>query len=317
MLGRGSFGTVYLKDIFAVKKSRAKDFECLQAIVRELIVLRMNLKGCIKYHQVKSIGSVFYIYMDLADGNLRQIKAPKNFETQLIQAVQELHRHDIVHRDLKPANILVRKDQIFLCDFGLSRSLNSDFSNNQNIFVISSDKEMTNIKNKNEIIDLNNFTNTSPAYRANLKIKIDGGGFSSYQSEYPFHMTTKNGNVLSPLSTLLNIDADKNFLVFKNIYYKAINEKFNIYIINVKSKKILKKYIGICNQTNIFEINKDIIHYENFIFSENFLGIPIYVSIKNNHISMEHTHPPHEYILSKDKFYRVSLLKKKINEIIN
>ncbi len=195
--------------------------------------------------------------------------------------------------------------------------LNSDFSNNQNIFVISSDKEMTNIKNKNEIIDLNNFTNTSPAYRANLKIKIDGGGFSSYQSEYPFHMTTKNGNVLSPLSTLLNIDADKNFLVFKNIYYKAINEKFNIYIINVKSKKILKKYIGICNQTNIFEINKDVIHYENFIFSENFLGIPIYVSIKNNHISMEHTHPPHEYILSKDKFYRVSLLKKKINEIIN
>lgn len=135
MLGRGSFGTVYLKDIFAVKKSRAKDFECLQAIVRELIVLRMNLKGCIKYHQVKSIGSVFYIYMDLADGNLRQIKAPKNFETQLIQAVQELHRHDIVHRDLKPANILVRKDQIFLCDFGLSRSLNSDFSNGTGYIV--------------------------------------------------------------------------------------------------------------------------------------------------------------------------------------
>ena len=35
------------------------------------------------------------------------------------------------------------------------------------------------------------------------------------------------------------------------------------------------------------------------------------------HISCEHTHPPHEYILSKDKYTRVSELKNKCNEIIN
>lgn len=135
MLGRGSFGTVYLKDCFAVKRSKAEDFESLQAIVRELFVLRLNLKGCIKYHHVKSTGSIFYIYMDLADGNLRQIQPPKDFEKQLLEAVYELHRHDIVHRDLKPANILVRKDQIFLCDFGLSRSLETDFSNGTGYIV--------------------------------------------------------------------------------------------------------------------------------------------------------------------------------------
>ena len=31
---------------------------------------------------------------------------------------------------------------------------------------------------------------------------------------------------------------------------------------------------------------------------------------------MEHTHPPHEYILSSDRFLRIKNLKNKFNEII-
>ena len=51
--------------------------------------------------------------------------------------------------------------------------------------------------------------------------------------------------------------------------------------------------------------------------TDKFLGIPIYMSIKNKHISFEHTHPPHEYILSKNKFEKISQLKNEVNEIIN
>lgn len=194
--------------------------------------------------------------------------------------------------------------------------INSDISNNENIFLISKDTEMINLKKKNEILDLNSFTNSSPAYRANLKIKIKDGGFSSYQSEYPFSMTTKKGSILSPISTLLNYYADQNFLIFKNIFHKPINKNFKIYVINIKSKQILRIFNCKSNQTNIFEVSKDIIHSENFIYSKNYLGIPIYVSIKSKHVSMEHTHPPHEYILTDDKFYRVALLKKKFDEVI-
>ena len=63
------------------------------------------------------------------------MKAPKQFQKQLLEAVYQLHNHNIVHRDLKPANILVKKDQIFLCDFGLSRSLNADFSSGTGYIV--------------------------------------------------------------------------------------------------------------------------------------------------------------------------------------
>ena len=55
---------------------------------------------------------------------------------------------------------------------------------------------------------------------------------------------------------------------------------------------------------------------ENYIFSDGYLGIPIYVSIKNEHLSMEHTHPPHLYIWGNDKFEKVGKIKKEINEII-
>ena len=56
---------------------------------------------------------------------------------------------------------------------------------------------------------------------------------------------------------------------------------------------------------------------EIFLITEKYLGIPMYVSVKDKFLSFEHTHPPHEYILSKNKFIKVNNLKNEINEIIN
>tara|TARA_Y100000816_G_C25998790_1_gene521789 strand:- start:96 stop:857 length:762 start_codon:yes stop_codon:yes gene_type:complete len=195
--------------------------------------------------------------------------------------------------------------------------VNDNILNNEDIFILSNEKEIEKIKNLNEINDLNSFTNTSPAYRANLKISITNGGFSSYQSEYPYKMIKKNGSILSPLSTLLNINAEKNYLIFRNIYYKPILENFDIFLVNIRTKRVLETFIAKTNMTNLIEIDKKLINSENYIFSKKYLGVPIFISIKNKHLSMEHTHPPHEYIMSKDKFLRVSILKKQIDEIIS
>ena len=35
---------------------------------------------------------------------------------------------------------------------------------------------------------------------------------SSYQSDYPYSMTTRNGNIVSPIFNLLNKKADQNLL---------------------------------------------------------------------------------------------------------
>ena len=63
------------------------------------------------------------------------------------------------------------------------------------------------------------------------------------------------------------------------------------------------------------KLNKKLIKPEIFLFTKDFLGIPIYTSVKNKHVSFEHTHPPHEYILSNNKFNIIRNLKEEVNEI--
>ena len=71
------------------------------------------------------------------------------------------------------------------------------------------------------------------------------------------------------------------------------------------------------NYLNEIPVDKKFIKPEIFLFSDKYIGVPIFCSIKNKHLSFEHTHPPHEYIQGKDKFKIVNQLKKEFSEIIN
>ena len=98
---------------------------------------------------------------------------------------------------------------------------------NNKIFFLSSEKEIKDKYNNDfkKLKNLNNFTDTSPsAFRSNLRIYLNDGGFSSYQSEYPFEMIGKKGSILSPVYTLLNPMAEKNYIFFKNIFNLPIQE---------------------------------------------------------------------------------------------
>ena len=191
-----------------------------------------------------------------------------------------------------------------------------DNLDNERIFFLANDNEIQKL-NKNELSEINNFTDTFPAFRSNLKIYLENGGFSSYQSEYPFDMIEKKGSILTPISTLLNLNADKNYLIFKNIYKDPIKEQFNGYFIDIENKKILNEIKFFTNTTNHVEVEKSLIKPEIYLCTRNYLGIPIYLSIKDKHLSCEHTHPPHEYFFGKNKFKNVKTLKERVNEIFN
>ena len=204
--------------------------------------------------------------------------------------------------------------------------LNSDFYKigssligNGNIFCLATKAEILELEKNNysKLVNFNNFTDTVPDYRANLQVSIEGGGFSSYQSEYPFSMVTKKGSILSALSSLCNKNADQNIIFFKNIYELPIQEEFCVFFVNIKTMKVLKKEVVSTNFLNEIIVEKEFIKPEVFLFTDKYIGIPIFCSIKNKHISLEHTHPPHTYILNEDKFRIVSELKKEFSEIIN
>tara|TARA_B100000953_G_scaffold193787_1_gene159667 strand:- start:151 stop:921 length:771 start_codon:yes stop_codon:yes gene_type:complete len=204
--------------------------------------------------------------------------------------------------------------------------LNSDFYKigssligNGNIFCLATKAEILELEKNNysKLVNFNNFTDTIPDYRANLQVSIEGGGFSSYQSDYPFSMVTKKGSILSALSSLCNKNADQNIIFFKNIYELPIQEEFCVFFVNIKTMKVLKKEVVSTNFLNEIIVEKEFIKPEVFLFTDKYIGIPIFCSIQDKHISFEHTHPPHEYIMSEDKFKLVSELKKEFSEIIN
>ncbi len=192
---------------------------------------------------------------------------------------------------------------------------NEDVSNKE-IYFLADDSIYDKFDNK-KLENYNNFTDTSPAFRANLKIYLDQGGFSSYQSEYPYSMITKKGSIISSIASIANSYAEKNYVFIKNIFEEPIEDNFKVYLVNYETKKIEEQFEIKTNNTNCIEINTKNIKPEIFLVTEKFLGIPMFVSIKNNFLSFEHTHPPHEYILSKNKFLKISDIKKEINEIIS
>lgn len=199
--------------------------------------------------------------------------------------------------------------------------INSDFYeiddiDNQKIFFLSDDKDIKNF-NSQELINISNFTKTFPEFRANLNMYLINGGFSSYQSEYPFNMVGKKGTILTPISTLLNKGADKNILIFRNIFFKPFKKKFVANFVDIKQKKIIKEISFFTNTTNFFEIDDKYLNPNVYLSTQEFIGVPIYLSIKNKHLSLEHTHPPHEYFFGKNKFKNVKMLKDRINEIFN
>jgi len=194
--------------------------------------------------------------------------------------------------------------------------ITKDKIDNDKIFFLATEKDLNNF-DKSKLTKLNSFTDSIPSYRANLKINLKGGGFSSYQSEYPHNMTLKKGTILSSVSSMANLDAEKNYVIIKNIFTEPIKEKFNIFFVDINNKKILDNVEIQTNYTNLIEINKSLIKPEIFLVTDKYIGIPIFISEKKLHLSFEHTHPPHEYILSDDKFIKITELKREINEIIN
>ena len=187
---------------------------------------------------------------------------------------------------------------------------------NDNIFFLAYKNDIKNFNSK-KLLNFNNFTDTHPSFRANLKLILEGGGFSSYQSEYPYRMITKTGSIMSSVSSIANIDAEKNYVFIKNIFEYPIRENFNAFLVDIKRKTVEEKFTLKTNFTNCFELKKSLIKPEIFLVTDKYLGVPMYVSIDKKHLSFEHTHPPHEYILSQNRFKKVSELKNEILEIIN
>ncbi|GAA6063112.1 hypothetical protein JCM10212_002634 [Sporobolomyces blumeae] len=148
-IGRGSFGSVYTirkrdtKRIYALKviqKSAIETRGALEQVFAErrvlsltsespfLVSLKFSLsdeKNLFLVIDYKGGGELFQHLQ--RDGGRFQESSVKFYLGEIVLALEYLHSRGIVYRDLKPENILLDSNgHVVLCDFGLSKVLESD-----------------------------------------------------------------------------------------------------------------------------------------------------------------------------------------------
>jgi hypothetical protein len=197
--------------------------------------------------------------------------------------------------------------------------INKDYETCDDFYYIANDNICKSLfeNGNSEIKQIKSYLDTTPPFRSNTQIIKKNKGFSSYQADYPISMIEKKGSIVSPLNTLLNVNAEINKIFFVNLYFQSIKKKFRYYLIDHEKKKVVFSDFIMTNTINEINIDKVFIKKNIFFVTKEFIGIPIYFSDQDGHLSLEHTHPPHEYIFGKNKFKIITNYKREFNEIID
>lgn len=149
-LGSGSYGTVYSNSVNnAVKITVLDSFDKLQSTLRELHALRhlQSLKDkhlFVPMHKVLYNSSGFHIFMRRAEKNLHEVDSKdvtgsmvEKWAITMFKALFIMRKHMFLHRDIKPENILVKNNDLWLCDFGLSRHLHDTEVENGTGYIVT------------------------------------------------------------------------------------------------------------------------------------------------------------------------------------
>ena len=142
-LGKGSYGMTYYAvdqetgERIVVKQLRKRKHKTnKQDFIKEAETLSSlnhpSIPKCLNFVQNEE---ELFLMMELIEGkNFEELilgegktfseKESLNYLLEVLKIVRYLHHHQLIHRDLRLPNILLKKDQLFIIDLGLSEFLN-------------------------------------------------------------------------------------------------------------------------------------------------------------------------------------------------
>lgn len=215
----------------------------------------------------------------------------------------------------RPSNLKLCKDKLIDCDV---YAFYSDGNKWYNEKIDKIKKEKSKIIRKSDLpskfIDQNtflgmipenekfllenfNYMNANPEWRGN--IRISGLKTStSFQGEYPGFFLDKKLSLVS-CSPMVQSNFN-NYFYLINLSNKPEFISFEVDIYNEK-KELLSSIPCFTNKINCIKLSDYINNFSSKMYvmsSKERGGIPIYFSVNDDHtcMSLEHTHPPIEYI---------------------
>lgn len=158
---------------------------------------------------------------------------------------------------------------------------------------------------KLENIYFNNTEKSTPAWRCNTRIKSPKTS-TSYQGEFPSTFLKRKLSLVSCSPMLQFKENVDNYLFLVNFSENPEIKNFELTCDdnfgNIENFTFMTNSINSINLTNLMNNNSS-----NFLItkSKNFGGVPIYFtkSKDNSSMSIEHTHPPTEYIFLGERFH--------------
>jgi hypothetical protein len=154
---------------------------------------------------------------------------------------------------------------------------------------------------------------TTPAYRANLKIKGIGTSVS-FQGEYPYNMTKiKNGSIVSFFPLIRNGIGIKNYIFYPSFYNEFVSKEGIVKFLTSKTKKIIAEFKIRSNYVNCLDISElDGSDEQLLLVGSGLMGIPIYFStyLNGERMSLEHAMAPSEYAILGDIEIRRKLMQR-------
>lgn len=160
-----------------------------------------------------------------------------------------------------------------------------------------------------KLFDKNTYMLSQPTWRSNIAIRSKYSS-ASYQGEIPDSICKKKISLVSCNPMTQSSDNIKSYFYLINLYEEPIQEVFTVNIIN-KKKKIIGQLECFTNKINYFDISNYMKENDILIFQSSIHGgIPIYFNFSDDykHLSLEHTHPPVEYVYGGN---RLNIQKKK------
>ena len=166
IIGRGAFGEVHVcrekrtDKIYAIKKIKKDALilknQIIHILNEQIFMSRVNSPWIVELKASFQEDDYLYLVMEyLPGGDLMNLlikrdvfteSEAKFYISELILAIESIHKLDCIHRDIKPDNILIdKKGHIKLSDFGLAKISDKLYEKE-----IEKYKNTINIKNNNK-----------------------------------------------------------------------------------------------------------------------------------------------------------------------